>query len=97
MNTSIVSKSHISICYINYLINIIPNFVFYVSLNNILIIHFNPMYLHFFFFFLYNHHNTQLKMFIDLTTADFLACKRRFVNIYNLLSLDYNTRLFCKT
>lgn len=83
--------------YIQYLLNIIPNYIFYASVKHILILHFNPKYLKRVFFFLYKHHNTQLKMFIDLITADFLSCKRRFSNIYSLLSLEYNHRLFCKT
>lgn len=86
-----------SISYIRYLLNIIPNYIFYGSFNHICILHFNTTYLKLMFYFIYKHHNTQSKLFIDLTTADFLAYKRRFLNIYNLLSLEYNSRIFLKT
>lgn len=82
--------------YSSYLINIIPKYIFNINSRNILIIHFNHFHIREFFFFLYYHFNTQLKMFIDLATADFIACKRRFLNVYNLLSLNLNSRVFCK-
>jgi NADH:ubiquinone oxidoreductase subunit C len=82
--------------YSNYLINIIPKYIFNINIRNIFLIHFNHIHIREFFFFLYNHFNTQLKMLIDLASADFISCNRRFLNIYNLLSLNFNSRVFCK-
>lgn len=82
--------------YSSYLLNIIPKYIFNITTKNIFILHFNQFHIREFFFFLYTHFNTQLKMFIDLTTADFISSKRRFLNIYNLLSITFNSRVFCK-
>lgn len=89
------NKTHIELS--KYYLNIIPNYIFYISHKHIFVIHFFPNAIRDFFFFLYKHFNSQLKMFIDLITVDFITNKLRFTNIYSLLSLQYNSRIFCKT
>ena len=97
INTHNLTKHNISHSYLCYLLNMLPNYIFYASFRHIPIIHFNPLFIKYFFYFVYKHHNTQLKMLVDLATVDYLSYRRRFSNIYNLLSIELNTRLFCKT
>ena len=80
-----------------YIINIIPKYIFYIYKKHNLIIHFNEKYILELFNFIYKHLNLQLKLFIDLITIDFYKNKNRFYNVYNLLSVKYNSRIMLKT
>jgi NADH dehydrogenase (ubiquinone) Fe-S protein 3 len=50
-----------------------------------------------FFFFLKNHSQTQYKILIDLTAVDYPSRLKRFEVVYNLLSIQYNSRIRIKT
>ena len=63
--------------------------------NNIFIESFNKLFV-FQSYFLLKHLNFQFKCFIDLLTVDFPFNKNRFSTIYNLLSINYNVRVFLK-
>ena len=56
-----------------------------------------PEYLLPFFDFLKNHTNTQYKMLLDITAVDYPSREKRFEVVYNLLSLQYNSRIRIKT
>ena len=47
-------------------------------------------------YFLLKHLNFQFKCFIDLLTVDYPFNKNRFLTIYNILSINYNVRVFLK-
>lgn len=80
-----------------YYLSIMPKYAFKIVYNKAFIIYFNSYYITEFFFILHKHINFQFKMFIDLVTLDFIGYNFRFSNIYNLLSIQYNSRIFCKT
>lgn len=80
-----------------YYLSIMPKYSFKIVYNKSFIIYFNAKYINEFFFVLHKHINFQFKMFIDLVTLDFIGYNHRFSNIYNLLSIQYNSRLYCKT
>ena len=56
-----------------------------------------PEYLLPFFYFLKDHTNTQYKMLLDVTAVDYPSREKRFEVVYNLLSLQYNSRIRIKT
>ena len=56
-----------------------------------------PQYIIPFFCFLRNHINAQYKVLIDLTAVDYPSRGLRFEIIYNLLSIQYNSRIRIKT
>jgi len=56
----------------------------------------NKEYILLLIFFLKFHFGTQLETLIDIIVIDRPKKKKRFTLIYNLLSLNYNTRFFIK-
>ncbi len=50
-----------------------------------------------FFTFLKQHTNAQFKMLIDITAVDYPSRSNRFEVVYQLLSIQYNSRLRVKT
>jgi len=84
--------------YINYyLLSLLPNYIFkIVNWNNSIIEFFNLKILNI-FYILKNHYNIKLNLFMDLVTVDIIVNKFRFYNIYNILSIKYNTRFLFKT
>ena len=50
-----------------------------------------------FFTFLKQHTNAQFKMLIDITAVDYPSRSNRFEVVYQLLSVQYNSRLRVKT
>ena len=48
-------------------------------------------------FFFFYHYNCQYKCFVDLFSSDFLEYRNRFRSVYNLLSIEYNNRVFFNT
>jgi len=50
-----------------------------------------------FFRFLRDHTNTQYKMLVDVTAVDYPSRSERFEVVYNLLSIQYNSRIRIKT
>ena len=50
-----------------------------------------------FFFFLRDHTQTQYKVLIDITAVDYPSRSKRFEIVYNLLSIQHNSRLRIKT
>ena len=80
-----------------YLISIMPNYIFkIIRIYNCIIEFYNYKIINL-FFILQKHYNTQLKIFIDLTSIDIPVNKFRFQNIYNLLSILNNNRVLLKT
>jgi NADH:ubiquinone oxidoreductase subunit C len=69
-----------------YLLSIIPNFLFYIYKKEYYYISTDLRFLNKLLVFLYLHINTQAKMFIDLSAADIIKNKDRFLLIYQLLS-----------
>jgi NADH/F420H2 dehydrogenase subunit C len=49
-----------------------------------------------FFLFIRDHSSLQMKVLIDITAVDFPTREKRFEVVYNLLSVQYNTRLRVK-
>lgn len=48
------------------------------------------------FFFLRDHTQTQYKLLIDITAVDYPSKEKRFEIVYNLLSIQYNSRIRIK-
>lgn len=48
------------------------------------------------FSFLKDHENCLFKVLTDVFVIDYLGCDKRFVLVYCLLSLKYNTRIYIK-
>ena len=81
--------------YSQYLLKILPiiNYTFHkkeLSIN----ISFNKIIPT--FFFLKNHTNCQYKILSDLCAVDYITKKERFNIIYNLLSIQFNSRIRVK-
>ena len=56
-----------------------------------------PEHLTAFLLFLRDHMNTQYKVLIDVTAIDYPSRAFRFEVVYNLLSIEYNSRIRIKT
>jgi NADH dehydrogenase (ubiquinone) Fe-S protein 3 len=79
------------------LILLIPKWIQSYSFDkNEMIFVINPEYLIPFFSFLKDHTNTQFKMLMDVTAVDFPSREKRFEVVYNLLSVQYNSRIRIK-
>jgi len=79
------------------LILLVPKWIQSYSFNkNEMIFVINPEYLIPFFSFLKDHTNTQFKMLMDVTGVDFPSREKRFEVVYNLLSVQYNSRIRIK-
>lgn len=80
------------------LIILVPKWIQSYSLNKgemIFVIH--PEFILPFFSFLRDHTNTQFKMLLDITAVDYPTRNLRFEVVYNLLSVQYNSRIRIKT
>jgi len=62
-----------------------------------LVVSISPSFILPFFSFLRDHTGTQFKMLMDITAVDYPTKTERFEVVYNLLSLQYNTRVRIKT
>jgi NADH:ubiquinone oxidoreductase subunit C len=85
------------IYFIKTLAKILKKFVLHINIKNLyyeLIT--SKEYSYLLIFFLKFHYLTQANSFIDLIVIDVPKKKKRFVLIYSLLSLIYNTRFFVK-
>ena len=79
-----------------YIGNILMKYAFKsIISNNVSINSFNKMVV-LKSYFLLKHLNFQFKCFIDLLTVDYPFNKNRFLTIYNVLSVNYNVRVFLK-
>lgn len=65
--------------------------------NNELIIYIFPQFITPFFNYLKDHSNTQFKLLMDITAIDYPSNTNRFEVVYNLLNIQYNTRIRIKT
>lgn len=80
------------------IIKLVPRWVQYqTSHRNQTIFYVYPEYLSSFLYFLRDHMNTQYKVLIDLTAVDYPSRPARFEVVYNLLSVQYNSRIIVKT
>jgi NADH dehydrogenase (ubiquinone) Fe-S protein 3 len=81
-----------------FLIKMVPKWIqYHVSHKNETILYIYPEYLTSFLFFLRDHTNTQYKVLIDVTAIDYPSRALRFEVVYNLLSIEYNSRIRIKT
>ena len=81
-----------------FLIKMVPKWIqYHVSHKNETILYIYPEYLTSFLFFLRDHTNTQYKVLIDFTSIDYPSIALRFEVVYNLLSIEYNSRIRIKT
>lgn len=80
------------------LIKMVPKWIHnYVYHKNELIFYVYPQFLIAFLFFLRDHMNTQFKVLVDVTAVDYPSRPLRFEVVYNLLSVQYNSRIRIKT
>jgi len=56
-----------------------------------------PEYISPFFCFLKDHTSTQYKLLMDITAVDYPTKEKRFEVVYNLLSIQHNSRIRIKT
>lgn len=79
------------------LLQIIPKWVqFYISKKDETILYIYPKYCRQFFSFLKNHINLQYKILMDITAVDYPSRLHRFEVVYNLLTVQYNSRIRIK-
>ncbi len=64
---------------------------------NEIILSIYPEYIIPFFSFLRDHTQTQYKVLIDITAVDYPSKSKRFEVVYNLLSIQHNSRIRIKT
>lgn len=84
--------------YSKYLLNIIPKLIKRIFiLNNEIIMYVPFNYIYQTIFFLKNHTYSSFKSLSDLCAVDFPNRTWRFEIVYNLLSLDHNSRIRVKT
>lgn len=80
------------------ILKLVPKWIeYHVSHRDETIFYVYPQYLIPFLDFLKNHFNTQYKICIDITAVDYPSRRARFEVVYNLLSVQYNTRIRVKT
>jgi NADH dehydrogenase (ubiquinone) Fe-S protein 3 len=60
-------------------------------------VHVEPDYVYMLLFFLKHHTTTRFRVCIDICGVDYPQRKHRFEVVYNLLSLDYNSRIRIQT
>lgn len=70
---------------------------YHVFSKNEAVFYIYPQYIIPFFSFLKDHINTQYKVLIDVTAVDYPSRGVRFEIVYNLLSIQYNSRIRIKT
>ena len=80
------------------LIKLVPKWIQYsVFHKHETIIYVHPEHLVCFLYFLRDHMNMQYKVLVDVTAVDYPTRSLRFEVVYNLLSIEYNSRLRIKT
>jgi NADH dehydrogenase (ubiquinone) Fe-S protein 3 len=79
------------------IIKMVPQWIqYYVCHKDEMILYIYPEHLKSFFYFLRDHMNTQYKILIDITAVDYPSRPLRFEVVYNLLSIEYNSRIRIK-
>jgi NADH/F420H2 dehydrogenase subunit C len=79
------------------LFEIIPNWiVFCISNKNEIILYTRPKDVEKLLFFLKNHMNARVKTLVDVCGADYPYRLKRFEVVYQLLSVDFNSRITVK-
>jgi NADH dehydrogenase (ubiquinone) Fe-S protein 3 len=92
-----ISKT-LNLNFASSIVKTIPKWIHYVIYNKSeLTFYVLPSYVSSVFSFLKNHTTTQYKMLVDITAVDYPSRLVRFEVVYNILSLQYNTRLRIKT
>jgi NADH dehydrogenase (ubiquinone) Fe-S protein 3 len=80
------------------IIKLVPKWIQYsVFHKNEIVFYIAPPHLIPFLHFLRDHMNTQFKVLVDVTAVDYPTRTLRFEVVYNLLSIEYNSRLRVKT
>ena len=80
------------------LIRLVPKWIqSFVFHKNEVVIYVYPEHLLSFLYFLRDHMNMQYKVLVDVTAIDYPTRASRFEVVYNLLSVEYNSRLRIKT
>jgi NADH dehydrogenase (ubiquinone) Fe-S protein 3 len=80
------------------LIKTVPKWIqYYVFRKDEIILYVYPEYITPLVFFLRDNINTQFKALMDITAVDYPARTARFEVVYNLLTIQYNSRLRIKT
>lgn len=57
----------------------------------------DPKFLYPMFYFLKNHSNTRFRLLVDICGVDYPSRKKRFEVVYNLLSIQFNSRIRIQT
>lgn len=84
--------------YAKFLIKVVPKWIQYsVFHKDETIIYVYPEYLLSLLYFLRDNMNTQYKTLMDITAVDYPNRNLRFEVVYNLLSVEYNSRIRIKT
>jgi NADH dehydrogenase (ubiquinone) Fe-S protein 3 len=84
--------------FVKSIIKMVPKWIQYsVSHKKETILYIHPEHLKSFLFFLRDHMNTQYKVLVDVTAVDYPSRTLRFEVVYNLLSVEYNSRIRIKT
>ncbi len=87
-----------NISFIKSLTRLIPFWIVNVVYSkNEVVFYVKPLYLLGVLNFLRDHINTQYKILADVTAVDYPSSEYRFELVYNLLSIQYNSRLRIKT
>jgi NADH dehydrogenase (ubiquinone) Fe-S protein 3 len=80
------------------IIKLVPKWIQYsVFHKNETVFYIAPQHLMPFLHFLRDHMNTQFKVLVDVTAVDYPTRTLRFEVVYNLLSIEYNSRIRVKT
>lgn len=81
-----------------YIIQIVPKWIqFCVCHKNETVFYVYPQHIPSLLLFLRDHMNTQYKVLIDVTAVDYPSRNLRFEIVYNLLSVQFNSRIRIKT
>jgi len=84
--------------YVKSLVKILPKWIqSAVVQNHETVVYVYPEYIECFLRFLRDHMNTQYKVLIDVTAIDYPSRNLRFEIVYNLLSVQFNSRIRIKT
>jgi NADH dehydrogenase (ubiquinone) Fe-S protein 3 len=80
------------------IIQIVPQWIqFSVYHKNEIVLYVYPHHIDKFLLFLKDHMNTQYKVLMDITAVDYPSRNLRFEVVYNILSVQYNSRIRVKT
>lgn len=84
--------------YAKSLVHILPKWISsYQEQKNETILYVYPDCIEQVLYFLKNHFHTQYKVVADITAVDYPTRHERFEVVYNLLSIEYNSRIRIKT